>query len=88
MNNSVGQPKKSAKWTQLKIRFSSLTALDRVRTRSLRRIYISIVAHSLLMPPHPAAIRLQLAARLLLGRRRRILKNYVPLIHQPSIEQT
>ena len=83
MNNRVGQPKKSAKWTQLKFRFSSLTALDRVRAKRLRRISVLIVAHSLTMPSCPAAVQLQLAALLLLRRRRRILTNYFPLIHQP-----
>ena len=44
MNNRVGQPKKSAKWTKLKFRFSSLTALDRVRAKRLWRISVLIVA--------------------------------------------
>jgi hypothetical protein len=85
MNNQIGQPKKAAKRTQLKFRFSSLTANDRLRAKKYKRLTIVILAMLAMIPPGPAAFPFMLIATIILRKRHQLLTNYLPLLHQPIL---
>ena len=73
--NQVGHPKKSQRKTQLKFRYSSLTSLNRIKSKELKRF-----ALGLLVAYHNIARRnnILVAAVLCLMQPHRFITNYFP----------
>ena len=85
-NQGVGQLKKAAKKTQLKFRFTSLTANERLTAKRIKRITTLVVLVTAMMRPGLGALQLlPVMAVMLLRRRSQLLTNFTPLIHQPVV---
>jgi hypothetical protein len=76
--NGVGQPKKSARRTQLKFRSWSLTAKERLCAKRLETITIlTVFVMANMRPGQPASQLLPLLVVMLMRRRHFLLTNYI-----------